>query len=119
MEATDGIHRLRPALAHGLTDGPLTIRDVSGFIGRYEALHGDEFKARVVIATRLLANSSLDIRNGAVIAATLQENNPERTPEWTGLYYDQSADFWAITYQRPVDIDGYQRRRRTISRWQR
>lgn len=144
VEATDGIHRLRPALAHGLTDGPLTIRDVSGFIGRYEAPHDDEFKARVVIATRLLAqygpawqhdfanthismpentlllyspnhhwgllaDSNLDIRNGAVIAATLQANNPERKPEWTGLYYDQSADFWAITYQRPVDIDGYHR----------
>ncbi|RAJ96394.1 hypothetical protein B0I24_10975 [Aliidiomarina maris] len=98
VEATDGIHRLRPALAHGLTDGPLTIRDVSGFIGRYEAPHDDEFKARVVIATRLLAQYG---------------------PAWTGLYYDQSADYWAITYQRPVDIDGYHRRRRAIPRWQR
>lgn len=54
----------------------------------------------------LLADSKLDIRRGAVVAATLQANNPQRLPAWTGLYYDLSAKYWAITYQHPVDFNG-------------
>jgi diguanylate cyclase (GGDEF)-like protein len=40
------------------------------------------------------------------IAATLQKNNPEREPVWTGLYYDETAGEWVITYEVPVDHDG-------------
>lgn len=54
----------------------------------------------------LLADSQLDIRRGAVVAATLQANNPARLPAWTGLYYDLSANYWAVTYQHPVDFNG-------------
>lgn len=54
----------------------------------------------------LLADSKLDIRRGAVVAATLQSNNPARLAAWTGLYYDLSAKYWAVTYQHPVDLNG-------------
>lgn len=54
----------------------------------------------------LLADSQLDIRRGAVVASTLQANNPTRLPGWTGLYYDLSAEYWAVTYQHPVDFNG-------------
>lgn len=54
----------------------------------------------------LLADSQLDIRRGAVVASTLQANNPSRLPGWTGLYYDSSAQYWGVTYQHPVDFDG-------------
>lgn len=137
----DGIYRLKPELAEGYQDGPYWIEHVSGFLGRYEHPYTDEFKTRVVSATRtlaqyapawqetfanthismpenalihhavdhhwgLVANSTLDIRQGAVVASTLQANNPERLPGWTGLYYDESAQYWAVTYQRPIDYAG-------------
>lgn len=54
----------------------------------------------------LLADSELDIRRGAVVASTLKANNPDRLPAWTGLYYDSSAKYWAVTYQHPVDLNG-------------
>lgn len=54
----------------------------------------------------LLADSKLDIRRGAVVAATLQTNNSARLAAWTGLYYDLSAEYWAVTYQHPVDFNG-------------
>lgn len=52
------------------------------------------------------ADPDLDMTAGAVIRATLQEHNPERLPVWSGLYYDLTAGKWAVTYQRPVDLDG-------------
>lgn len=141
VEPIDGIHRLKPALATGYSDGNYRIEHVSGFFGHYEHAYSDELKARVVSATRtlarfapawqadfanthismpenvllhhsvdhhwgLLASSDLDIRQGAVVASTLQHNNPERQPAWTGLYYDESAEYWAVTYQRPIDYQG-------------
>lgn len=54
----------------------------------------------------LLADASLVMTNYSVVRSTLQAYNPERQPLWTGLYYDLSADYWTITYQLPVDLDG-------------
>jgi diguanylate cyclase (GGDEF)-like protein len=54
----------------------------------------------------LSADPELIMTNGAVIRATLQAENPERRPVWSGLYYDLTAGEWAITYQLPVDQDG-------------
>lgn len=54
----------------------------------------------------LLARADLDITAYAVVGSTLQVNNPEREPNWTGLYFDESAGHWVITYQRPVDFQG-------------
>ena len=52
------------------------------------------------------AASDLDMTSGTVITATLQEANPSRTPVWTGLYFDNAASDWVVTYQHPVDLDG-------------
>lgn len=54
----------------------------------------------------LLARADLDITAYAVVGSTLQANNPQRIPNWTGLYFDESAGHWVITYQRPVDYQG-------------
>ncbi|RUO23963.1 hypothetical protein CWE09_12500 [Aliidiomarina minuta] len=54
----------------------------------------------------LLASPTLDITAYAVVRSTLQSHNPEREPNWTGLYFDESAREWVITYQRPTDLQG-------------
>lgn len=54
----------------------------------------------------LLAAADLVITDYNVVQSTLKEFNPQRQAIWTGLYYDLSADYWTITYQRPVDLDG-------------
>ncbi|MDF1622556.1 MAG: hypothetical protein P1V33_03690 [Pseudohongiella nitratireducens] len=41
-----------------------------------------------------------------VIRSMQQSENPERLPSWTGLYFDEIAEEWAITYQVPLDLDG-------------
>lgn len=53
-----------------------------------------------------LARADLDITEHEVVRSTLQSENPERHGDWTGLYYDLSAEQWVITYQLPVDLDG-------------
>ncbi len=54
----------------------------------------------------LEARADLKMNELGVIAATLQKNNPEREPVWTALYYDETANYWMITYEVPVDHDG-------------
>lgn len=54
----------------------------------------------------LLADKDLVITDFSVVKSTLKSENPDRQPNWTGLYHDISADYWTITYQKPVDIDG-------------
>ncbi|WP_300318777.1 hypothetical protein [Idiomarina sp.] len=54
----------------------------------------------------LLAYKDLVITDFSVVKSTLQSENPDRTPNWTGLYYDISADVWTITYQKPIDLNG-------------
>ena len=54
----------------------------------------------------LEARADLKMNELGVIEATLQENNPEREPVWTALYYDETANYWMITYEVPVDYKG-------------
>ena len=54
----------------------------------------------------LLARADLDMTAYSTVQSTLQEYNPSRKPVWTGLYFDESAGHWVITYQRPVDYEG-------------
>ncbi|WP_404396592.1 diguanylate cyclase domain-containing protein [Idiomarina loihiensis] len=54
----------------------------------------------------LLADKDLVITDFSVVKSTLQSENPDRAPNWTGLYYDISADVWTITYQKPIDLNG-------------
>lgn len=54
----------------------------------------------------LNAASDLNMTEGSVLKSTLQAHNPDRTPVWTGLYFDATASNWTITYQKPVDLQG-------------
>lgn len=54
----------------------------------------------------LVASPKLDITEYAVVRSTLQQYNPDREANWTGLYFDESAREWVITYQRPTDLQG-------------
>lgn len=54
----------------------------------------------------LYARADLPMNELGTIAATLQKNNPEREPVWTGLYFDSTAGRWTITYEVPVDYQG-------------
>ncbi|WP_417657301.1 diguanylate cyclase [Pseudidiomarina aestuarii] len=52
------------------------------------------------------ARADLDMTAYSVVGSTLQQNNPERRPNWTGLYFDETALDWVITFQRPIDHEG-------------
>ncbi|MFH1134677.1 MAG: diguanylate cyclase [Pseudomonadota bacterium] len=54
----------------------------------------------------LRAKPDLPMNELGTIKATLQSTNPERKPVWTGLYYDETAGNWTITYETPVDHEG-------------
>ncbi len=54
----------------------------------------------------LKARHDLRMNQGSVIASTLQANNPDRKPVWTGLYFDLTVKRWSITHELPVDLDG-------------
>ncbi|MCF8483212.1 MAG: diguanylate cyclase [Rhodospirillum sp.] len=54
----------------------------------------------------LNAAPNLRMNQGSVIKATLQSENPDRKPVWSGLYFDLTAKRWSITHQLPVDLDG-------------
>ena len=54
----------------------------------------------------LNAKPDLRMNELGVISKTLQKNNPERNSVWTGLYYDETAGDWTITYEIPVDYKG-------------
>jgi len=54
----------------------------------------------------LNARANLIMTDGSVVRASLQAYNPQRKPVWTGLYYDLTANQWAITYEVPVDYQG-------------
>ncbi|ALS99321.1 hypothetical protein AT746_14345 [Lacimicrobium alkaliphilum] len=53
-----------------------------------------------------IADENLIMTDYSVLRSSLQSQNPEREPNWTGLYYDSSADVWTITYQQPIDLNG-------------
>ncbi len=52
------------------------------------------------------ANSNLDVNKEEWVYVANIENNPERKPAWTGLYYDQTADEWMVSLVTPVDLEG-------------
>jgi len=54
----------------------------------------------------LKARPDLPMNELGTIKATLQPENPARKPVWTGLYYDETAGKWTITFETPVDYQG-------------
>lgn len=54
----------------------------------------------------LNAKPDLTMNELGTIKATLQSTNPDRKAVWTGLYYDETAGEWTITYEIPVDYGG-------------
>ncbi|MFN3946404.1 MAG: diguanylate cyclase [Allosphingosinicella sp.] len=96
----------RMVLAYELVDrfGP-------AWLGQFDNLHASLPENALIIHWPggnwgASADPRLDMTAGAVIRATLQSENPERRPVWSGLYYDLTAGHWAVTYQLPVDQDG-------------
>ncbi|ALO45949.1 sensor domain-containing diguanylate cyclase [Pseudohongiella spirulinae] len=54
----------------------------------------------------LEAEPDLPMNELGVIRSMQQSENPERLPGWSGLYYDETAQEWALTYQVPLDMNG-------------
>jgi len=54
----------------------------------------------------LKAQADLRMNELGVIRSMVQAENPERQPNWTGLYFDETVGEWAVTYQKPVDSMG-------------
>ncbi len=54
----------------------------------------------------LEAEPDLPMNELGVIRSMRQSENPDRTPGWSGLYFDETAGEWALTYQVPLDLDG-------------
>lgn len=54
----------------------------------------------------LEAEPDLPMNELGVIRAMQQAENPARTPGWSGFYYDETAEEWALTYQVPLDLEG-------------
>lgn len=54
----------------------------------------------------LEAEPDLPMNELGVIRAMQQSENPQRMPSWTGLYFDETAEEWMITYQVPLDLNG-------------
>lgn len=54
----------------------------------------------------LQAKPDLPMNELGTIKAALQSTNPDRTPVWTGLYYDETVDQWTITLEIPTDYKG-------------
>ncbi|WP_339857757.1 diguanylate cyclase [Pseudohongiella acticola] len=54
----------------------------------------------------LEAAPDLPMNELGVIRSMQQSENPGREPGWSGLYYDETAQEWALTYQVPLDLEG-------------
>ncbi|HBX37349.1 MAG TPA: GGDEF domain-containing protein [Pseudohongiella sp.] len=54
----------------------------------------------------LEAEPDLPMNELGVIRSMQRSENPERVPGWSGLYFDATAQEWALTYQLPLDLDG-------------
>jgi diguanylate cyclase (GGDEF)-like protein len=54
----------------------------------------------------LEAEPDLPMNELGVIRSMQQSENPQRLPAWSGLYYDETAEEWALTYQVPLDLEG-------------
>ena len=51
----------------------------------------------------LNARADLPMNELGVIKAVNKADNPERKAIWSGLYYDETARKWTITYMDPID----------------
>lgn len=51
----------------------------------------------------LNARSDLPMNELGVIRAVNKKENPERKAIWSGLYYDETAEKWMVTYMNPLD----------------
>lgn len=81
------------------------------WVNRFANLHASFPENAIVIFMPeepwgLKAESDLRMNELGVIRQTLEKNNPERKPVWTGLYFDETIKEWMITYQLPVDYNG-------------
>lgn len=54
----------------------------------------------------LNAKADLRMNELGVIKSVNKKDNPERTSVWSGLYYDETAQKWTISYMHPVDFEG-------------
>jgi diguanylate cyclase (GGDEF)-like protein len=51
----------------------------------------------------LNARADLPMNELGVIRAVNKKENPERKAIWSGLYYDETAQKWTVTYMKPLD----------------
>lgn len=51
----------------------------------------------------LKARPDLPMNELGVIKSVNKEENPKRKAIWSGLYYDETAETWTITYMDPLD----------------
>lgn len=82
-----------------------------GWVNRFANVHASFPENGIVLfwpeePWGLNARADLPMNELSVIKAMTKQENPERNPLWTGLYYDETADEWMITYQVPVDYEG-------------
>lgn len=54
----------------------------------------------------LNAKADLHMNELGVIESVNKKENPERKSVWSGLYYDETAQKWTISYMHPVDFEG-------------
>ncbi len=54
----------------------------------------------------LNAKADLRMNELGVIKSVNKKDNPERKSVWSGLYYDETAQKWTISYMHPVDLEG-------------
>ncbi|WP_371362170.1 hypothetical protein SRRS_33930 [Sporomusa rhizae] len=52
----------------------------------------------------LKAKADLPMNELGVIKSVNKKDNPDRKSVWSGLYYDETAQKWTITYMKPVDF---------------
>ncbi len=51
------------------------------------------------------AQADLDVNTEEWVYIANLQNNPNRNPVWTGLYFDQTANEWMVSLKTPVDQD--------------
>lgn len=81
------------------------------WINRFENVHVTFPENAIVVYAPgtpwgLEAAPDLPMNELGVIRSMQQSENPERNSGWSGLYFDETAGEWALTYQVPLDLDG-------------
>lgn len=51
------------------------------------------------------AEPDLDITQEQWYTIATEEQNPQRSPVWTGLYFDKTAKDWMVSLETPVDLN--------------